>query len=195
MNVRVFRDVAEQHAQYNEAIKFWSNALGELHHHGQYDITEDELPEPLQRAYRDLYTFGDVCSLEYLVETEAGYGVALLNEYDGYTSERSCLSMEVLLETVIADAKAVAGDPLFAKAEVIVGERTGFEECHELIVVFPADTPAREYLLAAARLDEMTYQACGLRKAEGLDARLAEAAQRESAETVCGNVGKQELVK
>lgn len=161
MSVQVFRNNRGQNEKYNEALLFWSTA--------------EELPEELQRACRDLYTFGYVSSLECLVETGKGYGIALLNEYDKETAKNSHLSMDVLFDTVVKDAHTIAADPLFAKAEVFVGEFSGFDECHELVVVFPADTPVHDFRMAAAKLDELAYQACGIREAEALDEQIAKA--------------------
>ena len=41
-------------------IKYWSNACGDLHHHGEYDLENaSELPLELQRAYAELWREGD----------------------------------------------------------------------------------------------------------------------------------------
>ena len=41
-------------------LKYWCNACGELHHYGEYDLKDiSELPEELQRAYKELWKDGD----------------------------------------------------------------------------------------------------------------------------------------
>lgn len=168
MDVRVYRNNDENVREYDEVLKFWSNGIGELccpHGTVPYDISEEELPGELKRVYQDLYWEPNAgVSLRYMVETKNGYGIALINEYDSVTAENSGLLMRPLFETVIQDAKEVVKDPLFEKAEVFAGEFMGFDGCHELVVVFPADISVDTFCKAAARLDELTYQACGLGK-------------------------------
>ena len=41
--------------ELSKRLKYWSNACGELHHHGEYDLDNvSELPIELQRAYNEL---------------------------------------------------------------------------------------------------------------------------------------------
>ena len=158
-----------------DTIKYWSNAAGDLHHHGQYDITEDELPEELKRAYNDLYSegYGSFC---YLVETEKGYGIALVNEYDEITAENYNMTMEDLFKVVSRDANLVIETPEFSNADVYVGERTGFDECHEIIVVFPATVSKEEFSKAAESLSEILYQSFDLPcKTKSLDEKISAA--------------------
>ena len=163
---RVFRNDDESVREYDSALKFWSNGIGELHcpHKvGLPDIAAEELPKELKRVYDELYW--EPCggaSLRYMVETEKGYGIALLNEYDRVTAESSGVGFGPLFETVILDAKGIAEDPLFEKYEIFAGERLGFDGCHELVVVFPWNTPVAAFVEAARRLDDFVYCACGL---------------------------------
>lgn len=188
---RIYRNNDANVREYDEVLKFWSNGIGELccpHGPVPYDITEAELPEELQRVYRDLYWEPNAgASLRYMVETQNGYGIALINEYDRVTAENSGLLMRPLFETVIQDAEEIAKDPLFEKAEVFAGEFMGFDGCHELVVVFTADIPVEEFCLAATRLDELTYQACGLGKGTAVDF-LVKTANEKSARFVTDSV-------
>ena len=45
---------------YNK-LNFWCSRCGDLHYHGEYDITEDDLPSPLRYAYNKLWSEGPVC--------------------------------------------------------------------------------------------------------------------------------------
>lgn len=180
MEAKVSRQNDNDYLAYFNAVKYWSNALGELHYHGKHDITEAELPEQLKHAYNDLFFEGNVGSLRYLVETEKGYGIALINEYDDFTAGQVKLSMEDLFETIIQDADAIAKDPLFEKAEVFAGEFAGFNDCHELIVVFPADIPSEEFFKAASRLDELAYKTCFAKEKSSLDAKIQSAQVRSA---------------
>ena len=141
------------------AINYWCNACGDLHHHGEYDITEDELPDALKRAYNEIWgeDYGSLC---YLVDTDEGYGIALINEYDRVTAEDSGVSMEALFGYAVTDAMEVRASTLFDKATVYVTEFSGFDECHELIVVFPADIDKETFQKAADALyEQYAYKA------------------------------------
>lgn len=62
-------------------LKYWCNACGELHHFGEYEITEEELPDDLKSAYSELWNDG-LGSLCYLVTYRNENYIALVNEYD-----------------------------------------------------------------------------------------------------------------
>ena len=163
-DVKVFHCTEAGIARYSEAIKYWSNSLGELHHHGQYDITEEELPAELKRAYHELWD-DNTGSLCYLVETGKGYGIALINEYDECFAGDCGLTMEELFRSSVKDAQTIIADPAFAKAEIYLGKYMGFNECHELAVVFPADISAEEFRKAAESLNDIAYStASGMEK-------------------------------
>ena len=155
--VEIFRSNEEGAKKLGEAVKYWSNSCGELHKNGLFDITEEELPVPLQRAYQELWgeDYGSYC---YLVETPDGYGAALINEYDLCFAEDCGLTMDDLFETACQDAGEIAGHDAFENARVYVGEFSDFNECHDLIVVFPADTPVEAFHKAAKLLyEELAY--------------------------------------
>ena len=86
-------DVFESEKELNKHLKYWSNACGELHHQGEYDLTNiSELPEELQRAYENLWEEGNGC-LEYLVEYDGKYYIAyrLLSVFISKCSNKSLL--------------------------------------------------------------------------------------------------------
>lgn len=159
MEAKIYRQNEKDIPAFYGAISYWSNALGELHCHGKYDISEEELPQPLHHAYHDLFFEENIGSLRYLVETDKGFGIALINEYDECFANDCGLSMDELFQFAIQDAAAVAADPVFEKTEVLLGELMGFDESHELAVVFPADTPTEEFYAAATKLDSIVYEA------------------------------------
>lgn len=154
--VQVFRFDENRANKYYDAIKYWSNACGDLHHHGQYDITKEELPEELRRAYDEVWSenYGSYC---YLVETSKGYGIALINEYDNYTAEEAGCSHEELFKLMLQDAKNIAQHPAFKDADIFCGENGGFDSCHELAVVFPASVALEEFDEAGRVLEDLAY--------------------------------------
>ena len=159
MNLHIYRDVEQERTVFADYISYWSNANGDLHYHGQRDITEDELPAPLKRAYQELFFENETGSLRYLVETSKGFGISLIHEYDTYSAELFGLSMADLFEAAVKDAQVIAADPVFEKADITAAEGMGFGECHDLIVTFPADISKEEFFAAAEKLDQLVYQA------------------------------------
>lgn len=89
---KLFYEFDNRTELYNR-LKFWSNAAGELHHYGQYDLNDaSELPKELQRAYDELWNTGDRC-LEYLVEFDGKYYVALICEFCKFFADDEKISM------------------------------------------------------------------------------------------------------
>lgn len=182
-------------ALFDGSFKYWSNACGDLHRNGKEDITEDELPEPLKRAYKELWGEDLYSNLCYLVETADGYGVALINEYDDFTTSIKGCSKEDLFELVQADKELVIAAPGFENAKVYAGDYTGFDECHELIVVFPADTPFEEFDNAAKALEHIAYTSVFDRtKTNSLDNQIKAAAALSSG-SFTSTIGKSEIVR
>lgn len=67
--------------QYDNDFKYWSNSCGELHHFGQEDITEDELPEELKPIYNEYWEENKDGNNVYLAQYKGVNGIALVNEY------------------------------------------------------------------------------------------------------------------
>lgn len=125
-------DVFESEKELNKHLKYWSNACGELHHQGEYDLTNiSELPEELQRAYENLWEEGNGC-LEYLVEYDGKYYIALISEFDNTFANDNGLSMDKLYERVKFNALKLYEEELFLDTFLIIGKETGFNECHEI---------------------------------------------------------------
>lgn len=140
-----------------EDLKYWSNALGELHHHGEYGIKEHELPEELQRAYRTLWTAG-IGSLCYLVEYKGKYGIALINEFDDMTAEYNSATMDDLFLKMKAKADSFKGMEELQNMTILLGEHSGFFGCHEFITIFPADMEKEAFDKVADLLEQNVYE-------------------------------------
>lgn len=140
---------------YND-LKYWCNALGELHHHGEYDIEESELPTELKRAYEELWTDGNG-SLCYLVEYKGNYSIALVNEFDDNYADDANSSMEELCLWVHNKAKEFSEMKDFEKAIFLIGENTGCDECHEFITILPWDVSKSEFDNVSNILYEKIY--------------------------------------
>lgn len=138
-------------------LKYWSNDCGELHHWGEFDITEDELPEPLKKAYRNTWSenYDFYC---YLMETaKDGYCVALIAEYDKTYGEDVGKTVEELWEQAKTEAHLLENHKEFDAASFYVCERSGFDDCHEVIVCFPANIKKEELEAASRVMNEIIY--------------------------------------
>lgn len=156
--INLFSNNESDSLSYGSAIKYWSNSIGELHHHGEYDITEEELPEELRQAYHEIDCFEQYGSRVYFVETEKGYGIALINEYDECFAKDCNLSMDNLFMSAMVDAAAIRSLPEFESASIYLAKELGFESSHELAVVFPASISPKAFEKAAKLLDETVYK-------------------------------------
>lgn len=124
--------------ELNKHLKYWSNACGELHHHGEYDLENvSELPEELQRAYNELWKEGNGC-FEYLAEYDNKYYIALISEFDETFANDSGVSTEKLYEIAKRNALELFHQDLFKDTILIIGKETGFNEFHEIIFLVPA---------------------------------------------------------
>lgn len=184
MDVKVFKHNKEELAGFYGSLNYWSNALGELHHHGEYDIEKGELPAALSRVYDELFFDGDFGSLRYLVETQNGFGIALVNEYDECYADDCNVSMDTLFRSAIKDADVISTQPEFETAEILLGERMGFDNSHILVVVLPADISVEAFRCAAGKLDELVYQAAKTINRPSLTDRIQDAEGRATSKVV-----------
>lgn len=160
-SVHIYHYITADERAKNPELKsdllYWSNGAGDLHYHGRFDIDEDQLPSELKYAYNELWRedYGTYC---YLVENKNGYGIALTAEFDEFYAEDCDIDMETLFAHMKAAVYEIAKHPEFSKSEFYVSEFTGFEECHDFCVVFPAMTSKEEFQKAAKLFDELVYQ-------------------------------------
>lgn len=131
--------------ELSKHLKYWSNACGELHHHGEYDLNDiSELPEELQRAYNELWKEGNGCH-EYLVEYDGKYYIALVSEFDDTFADDSNMSMEELYKIAKRNALELYHRDLFKNTVLVIGKGTGVEECHEIMFLVPAKESENVY--------------------------------------------------
>ena len=101
---------------YN-AIAYWCNALGETHCRGRFDIQPNELPEPLKNLFWKAWDpqYGYPC---YLVDTEDGFGIALIALYDDEMAEEYGLSMDAMFQAAAKDMEDITANPILENAHV-----------------------------------------------------------------------------
>ncbi len=138
-------DIFENEKEMNKHLKYWSNACGELHHYGEYDLTNiSELPEELQGAYKELWEEGNGC-LEYLVEYDSKYYIALISEFDDTFANDNGISMDELYERAKSNALKLYEKELFLNTFLVIGKETGFDGCHEICFLVPATESKNTY--------------------------------------------------
>ena len=76
--------------------------------------------------------------LEYLVEYDGKYYIALVSEFDDTFADDTNVSMEELYEIVKLNALELFHQYLFKNTVLIIGKKTGFDGCHEIIFLVPA---------------------------------------------------------
>lgn len=135
------------------AIKYWSNSGGELHQHGKRDITEEELPEILQQAYREVYNQYDAFP-SYLVETKRGYGISIEWEEDQDYADSLGFTMETLARKTQEILTAHQQDYSLRGCDIYLFENTK-EDGNVVVFVFPADIPLKRIRLAAKTILEI----------------------------------------
>lgn len=149
----------KQYYEYEEMelrkhLKYWSNACGELHHHGEYDLNDvSELPEELQRAYNELWKEGNGC-YEYLVEFDDKYYIALVSEFGKEYANDMNISVEEMYQLAKRSALELYHKDLFKSTTLVIGKETGFEECYEIIFLVPAMESENVY----DKIEDTIYQ-------------------------------------
>ena len=128
-------------------LKYWSNGCGELHHHGEYEITEKELPKELLRAYKDLFSEGQFAMTCYLAEYDNKYGITLESVYDTDYAKFLGISYASLVsmarERAVELAKAVPGYTVLFGFDTL--EWSDGSKDSQLILFLPWDISEEEY--------------------------------------------------
>lgn len=143
--------------QYFKDLMYWSNAMGELHYHGEYDISEEELPEELKAAYNNLWEDG-TGSLCYLTEYKGQYKIALINEFDDDTAELLNTSKSDMIEHMMIKAEQFSSLKEFESTQIIIAEKSGFYECHEFVVLIPCNSTKETFKQIAETLYNEVYK-------------------------------------
>ena len=134
--MKEYKEFKDRDEMY-KVITFWSNCCGDLHHNGEYDVSEEQLPEELQRAYRELWEEGNGC-LEYLLEYGGRYYVALSAEFDGDYADMLGLSMDELYTVGKRNALKLYCTDLFKDTLLLMAKKPLDGDCHEFIFLVPA---------------------------------------------------------
>lgn len=142
--------------QYAEDLKYWCNSCGELHHWGQYDITEEELPEDLRIAYNTLWEEG-TGSYCYLVTYLGKNYVALINEYDDNYAETINVKMDQVYQMAKDVVTDIESEQIFKDTQVILAKQPEML-CYEVVVLLNPDDSKEHFNMITSWLRENAYR-------------------------------------
>lgn len=136
----------------NKHLIYWSNCCGDLHHNGEYDLKNaSELPTALQRAFKDLWEEGNGC-LEYLVEYDGKYYVALSSEFNEDFADNNDMLMDGLYQELKDRALKLYSEKLFAGTTLVLRKADGSGDYHEVIFLVPASASKNIYDAIESRI-------------------------------------------
>ena len=142
-----------------DQYKYWSNACGYLHHHGEYDIEYGDLPDQLKRVYDEIFCEGEFSLNCYLTEYKGEYGVSLEAEYDREYASDLGITYEELVSAALAKASALA--EAFPQYKVMFGRDTEVwsnGDCMSQLVLFlPADITEEDYKMVGTAADAIVW--------------------------------------
>ena len=142
--------------QYNNDFKYWSNSCGELHHFGQEDITEDELPEELKPIYNEYWEEDKDGHYTYLAQYKGVNGIALIDEYyetcEGKPTENNYAQASKAAEIMSKNNDCTV---LLAKGLGFPDSQDG--NASELVVFMPATISKERFDQISKRLMEVAY--------------------------------------
>ena len=134
------KNYVEMYTSFNELyskLKFWCNGCGDLHYHGEYSITEDDLPYSLEYAYKELWSEGSGC-LEYLVDYNGNYYLAIEGEYDSNDED----FLGVYTKAVIGVAELLTQN---SNCKVIINANPDSVWDKEIYFLVPAEMEKEEF--------------------------------------------------
>lgn len=149
------REYDNKEELYNH-FSYWCTATGDFFHNGNY-CEEKDVPEPLLKAYNELYKEGNGCH-EYLAEYNGKYYIALVSEFDSEYAEDSDMSMDELFEIGKDNALNLYSSELFANTMLVIGKGTGVDGCHEFMFLVPVETKETVYDEIEKNIYEKIYQ-------------------------------------
>lgn len=130
-------DVYASEKELNSKLKFWCNGRGYLHYHGEYPITEDDLPYSLEYAYKELWSEGSGC-YEYLVDYNGNYYLAISGEYDIYDKD----FLEVYTKAVIMVIELLTQND---DCKVVINANPDSLWQKEIYFLIPAEMEKKEF--------------------------------------------------
>ena len=146
---------------YDKKTRYWSNSCGDLYDPASsQEITEEDLPEPLRKAFSTLWYEGEFGLNCFLVEHDGEYGISLEAGYDDCYAADLGVSRKALDE--FAETKAQELSDLISGTQFFYGKK--IQEWSDgskdtLVTAFiPWDTQKAEYQRIGHIFEENAYR-------------------------------------
>ena len=153
------RKIIELNESNYDQFEYWSNSCGDVYHDGAF-LAEDDLPKELLVALEELWN-DDSGSMEFLSEYQGEKYVALLNEFHDDCADKYDLTMDEIYKVMKAHLKKIYSSPEFDHTLLMFGKNTGYDGCHEAIILVPASfANSAEGKKAFRKIENIIYDTC-----------------------------------
>lgn len=153
------RKIIELDESNYDQFEYWSNSCGDVYHDGEF-LAEDDLPKELLVALEELLN-DDSGSMEFLSEYQGEKYVAVLNEFHDDCADKYDLTMDEIYQVMKAHFEKIYSSPEFDHTLLMFGKNTGFDGCHEAIILVPASfANSEEGKRAFRKIEDIIYDTC-----------------------------------
>lgn len=162
---RAERKIIELDESNYDQFEYWSNSCGDVYHDGKF-LAEDDLPKELLVALEELWN-DNSGSMEFLSEYQGEKYVAVLNEFHDDCADKYNLTMDDIYKVMKAHFEKIYSSPEFDHTLLMFGKNTGYDCCHEAVILVPASFANSEEGKRAFKelgLDNKKKAECPVRK-------------------------------
>lgn len=153
------RKIIELDESNYDQFEYWSNSCGDVYHDGEF-LAEDDLPKELLVALKELWN-DNSGSMEFLSEYQGEKYVALLNEFHDDCTDEYDLTMDDVYKVMKAHFEKIYSSPEFNHTLLMFGKNTGYDGCHEAVILVPASfANSAEGKRAFRKIENIIYDTC-----------------------------------
>lgn len=153
------RKIIELDESNYDQFEYWSNSCGDVYHDGKF-LAEDDLPKELLVALEELWN-DNSGSMEFLSEYQGEKYVAVLNEFHDDCADKYNLTMDEIYKVMKAHFEKIYSSPEFDHTLLMFGKNTGYDCCHEAVILVPASfANSEEGKRAFRKIEDIIYDTC-----------------------------------
>lgn len=153
------RKIIELDESNYDQFEYWSNSCGDVYHDGKF-LAEDDLPKELLVALEELWN-DNSGSMEFLSEYQGEKYVAVLNEFHDDCADKYNLTMDEIYKVMKAHFEKIYSSPEFDHTLLKFGKNTGYDCCHEAVILVPASfANSEEGKRAFRKIEDIIYDTC-----------------------------------
>lgn len=153
------RKIIELDESNYDQFEYWSNSCGDVYHDGKF-LAEDDLPKELLVALEELWN-DNSGSMEFLSEYQGEKYVAVLNEFHDDCADKYNLTMDDIYKVMKAHFEKIYSSPEFDHTLLMFGKNTGYDCCHEAVILVPASfANSEEGKRAFRKIEDIIYDTC-----------------------------------